>query len=79
MDTTLHHYQKMTAKEAYHKIISFVEKNAQDAVISVLWHNNYFTPYKYGTYFKLYKDLLAYFYEHQFKGITQTEIIEQYT
>ena len=79
MDTTLHHYQKMTAKEAYCKIISFVEKNAQDAVISVLWHNNYFTPYKYGTYFKLYKDLLAYFYEHQFEGITQQEIIEQYS
>ncbi len=79
MDTTLHHYQRKSADEAFNYITTFTEQNAENAVLSVLWHNNYFTPYKYGSYFKLYKQLLAYFYENKFLGITQQEIIEKYS
>jgi hypothetical protein len=79
MDTTLHSYQKLSANEAYNKIISFTEKNAENTILSVLWHNNYFTPYKYESYFVLYKKLLAYFYESKFACITQSQIIEKYS
>lgn len=79
MDTTLHNYQKQTASEAYTKIISFVEKNSENTVLSLLWHNNYFTPYKFGEYLILYKKLLSYFKENDFQCITQSQIIEKYS
>ncbi|MFZ4612214.1 MAG: DUF7033 domain-containing protein [Bacteroidia bacterium] len=78
MDTTLHGYQKLNGEKAYQKIIEFVEMNSSDCVISVLWHNNYFTPYKFGEYFILFKKLLEYFYESKYNCITQTEIVNRY-
>jgi hypothetical protein len=78
MDTTLHGYQKISANEGYQKLIQFIEQNSDNCVLSLLWHNNYFTNYKYGDYFKLYKKLLAYFYENKFECITQSEIISKY-
>lgn len=78
MDTTLHGYQKLNGEKAYQKIIKFVEMNSSDCVISVLWHNNYFTPYKFGEYFMLFKKLLEYFYESKYSCITQTEIVNRY-
>lgn len=78
MDTTLHGYQKISAKEAYEKLIYFVENNSKNCILSLLWHNNYFTNYKYADYFQLYKQLLAYFYENKFECITQSEIISKY-
>lgn len=79
MDTTFHYYQKLPTKEAYARIVSFVETNADNAVLSVLWHNNYFTPYKFGEYLDLYKKILLYFKENDFRCITQSQIIEQYS
>jgi len=79
MDTTLHGYQKVKAKIAYQKIVSFVESNAENCVLSVLWHNNYFSDYKYSTYFPLYKKHLKFFKEKNFKCITQQQIIDNYS
>lgn len=79
MDTTFHYYQKLPTKEAYARIVSFVETNSENAVLSVLWHNNYFTPYKFGEYLDLYKKILLYFKENDFHCITQSQIIEQYS
>lgn len=79
MDTTFHYYQKLPTKEAYARIVSFVETNSENAVLSVLWHNNYFTPYKFGEYLDLYKKILLYFKENDFRCITQSQIIEQYS
>jgi hypothetical protein len=78
MDTTLHGYQKVSADEAFRKITAFMESNSNDAVFSVLWHNNYFTDYKYGDYFKLYKKLLQYFVDSKYECITQSQMIEDY-
>lgn len=78
MDTTLHGYQKISSKEAFDKLIFFVEQNQYNCVLSLLWHNNYFTNYKYGDYFKLFKNMLIYFYENKFECITQSEIISKY-
>jgi hypothetical protein len=78
MDTTLHGYQKINADEAFKKIISFVDTNSENCVLSMLWHNNYFTDFKYGSYYKLYKKLLAYFVENKFDCITQQQIIDKY-
>jgi len=79
MDTTLRGYQKQDASEAYAKITSFVEKNSQNAILSLLWHNNYFTPYKFGDYLVLYKKLLSYFKENDFQCITQSQIVKKYS
>lgn len=79
MDTTLRSYQKQDSSSAYNKITSFIEKNSENAILSLLWHNNYFTPYKFGDYLTLYKKLLGYFKENDFQCITQSQIIEKYS
>lgn len=79
MDTTLFKYAKANVAEAENEILSFFEKNKQDCVLSVLWHNNFFSNYKYKGYLPLYKKILGYIKENNFKTINQKEIIEKYT
>ena len=79
MDTTLFKYAKANVVEAENEILSFFEKNKQDCVLSVLWHNNFFSNYKYKGYLPLYKKILGYIKENNFKTINQKEIIEKYT
>jgi len=79
MDTTLYRYQKKEATAAAVELVDFLEKNKFNAVISLLWHNNYFTNYKFRGYLTLYKTLLAYFYENHWKSIQPEEIIKNYT
>lgn len=79
MDTTLHGYQKLSANDAFAKIIAFVEANSAHAILSLLWHNNYFTPYKFGEYLDLYKRILLYFNERDLQCITQSQMIEKYS
>jgi hypothetical protein len=79
MDTTLFKYAKANVADAENEIISFFEKNKQDCVLSVLWHNNFFSNYKYKGYLPLYKKILGYIKENNFKTINQKEIIEKYS
>ena len=78
MDTTYSNYKKVDAAEFFNEVIGFLELNKYNSIISVLFHNNYLTPYKFNNYFKAIKMLLAYFYESDFKCITQSEIIKIY-
>lgn len=78
MDTTFFTYKKITAESAEQEIIRFIDKNNENAVLSILWHNNFFTNYKYKGYLNLYKRLLGYFKESGLTHITQEEIISKY-
>jgi hypothetical protein len=79
MDRTFFQYQKINPQEAGKRIISFFEKNNTNCVLSVLWHNNFFSEYKFKGYLKLYKNILAYIKENNHSTITQQEIIQQYS
>jgi hypothetical protein len=78
MDTTYFNYLKFSASEFENDVKSFVESNSSNTIVSVLFHNNFISDGKYGNYFKVFKNLLSYFYESGFKSISQREIIATY-
>lgn len=79
MDRTFFQYKKQSPREAEATIVGFFEQNLYNAVISILWHNNFFTNYKFNGYLQLYKNILAYIRDNSFKTISQREIIERYS
>lgn len=58
MDGTFSKYKNLSAEKAYQDIVTFLEKNKEHAVISILWHNSHFTDFKYVGYPDLYVRLL---------------------
>ncbi|MEX2234772.1 MAG: hypothetical protein WD824_21600 [Cyclobacteriaceae bacterium] len=79
MDRTYFQYKKFSLKEAEKDIFDFFERNRNNCVISVLWHNNFFTSYKFKGYLDLYKKILAYIKENDFETISQTDILKKYS
>ncbi len=79
MDGTFQRYLKMPCEKTADSIISFLETNKYDSVISILWHNTFFSDYKYKGYAGQYKKILSYLYESKFECINQSEIIKQYS
>jgi hypothetical protein len=79
MDRTFFQYQKVSPEVAGEQIINFFEKNKENCVISVLWHNNFFTHYKFKGYLNLYKKILAYIRDNGAQTVSQKEIFEEYS
>ncbi|MEJ1236521.1 hypothetical protein WBG78_00245 [Chryseolinea sp. T2] len=79
MDRTFFQYKKQTAAEARVDIFDFFERNRNNCVLSVLWHNNFFTDHKFKGYVALYKDILAYISDNKFRTISAREITQHYT
>jgi hypothetical protein len=77
MDRTFFN-QHMDLKTAAQEIFDFFEANRKNAVLSVLWHNNFFTEYKYKGYLSLYKNILMYIKEGNFGTVNQEQIIQKY-
>ena len=63
MDGTFHKYMQIPKVKVADVIIDFYEKNAKNCHLSLLWHNTYFTDFKYGGFLDEYKKLMAYIYE----------------
>lgn len=78
MDRTFFSYRKDPAKNVAKLIIQFIEQNSSDCVLSVLWHNNFFTSLKYGGYLKIYKEVLQYCYDSGIKSMSLKEIMDEY-
>ena len=74
MDTTFHHYIKMEKRKIAEIIIDFYEANRYNCLFSLLWHNTYFSDYKYGGYLAEYKKILSFIYESNIKSLTPAEI-----
>lgn len=79
MDRTFFQYNPMTTVKAKQTIIDFLEKNNKNCVLSILWHNNFFTNYKFKGYLDIYKGILTYIRENNFNTITQEELIKNYS
>ena len=79
MDRTFFQYKKASLAETEHMIFSFFERNRENCVLSVLWHNNFFTDHKFKGYLGLYKKILGYIRDNHFRTMSQTEIIEKFS
>ncbi len=78
MDVTLHKYMKIPLNETSNRIIDFIEKNRTNSILSILWHNPYFTDYKHSGYLQEYKKILLYLNETGIESITPNEIIKEF-
>lgn len=78
MDRTLHQYLKIQREKTASTVIDFLEKYQYDSIISILWHNNYFTNYKYGGYLKEYTKILSYIYENKIETLVPEEILTEF-
>lgn len=78
MDGTFKQYMKIPVDQVATHVIDFFEKNNRDAVISLLWHNTFFSDYKNKGYLGQYKKILAYLYETNVTCLNQKDIIAKY-
>jgi hypothetical protein len=79
MDATLHKYMKIPLEKTAKEIIAFIEKNNKNSILSLLWHNPYFTDYKHEGFLNEYKKVLLYLNEIGMKSITPNEIITEFS
>lgn len=79
MDATFFTYDRSDHQSSASRIFSFIEKNKMNCVLSVLWHNNYFSNYKYGGYLDLYKQILLYIHDNALETTTTADLVRKYT
>lgn len=78
MDTTFYNYLKMPADLAYDSIVKFIENSEMNSVIGLLWHNNFYSDFKYSNYKKLYQRLLSRLSEMGVESVNPSEIISKF-
>ena len=78
MDGSLSVYMKLPKEKIADRIINFIEKNNTNCVLSLLWHNTEFTDYQFNGYLEIYKKILLYFHENNFKSISLEEVAKTY-
>lgn len=79
MDGTFQRYMKVPVDKTAQIVIDFLEKNNRNALISLLWHNTFFSNYKHKGYLQEYRKILAYLYEAKFQNINQSGIIREFS
>jgi hypothetical protein len=77
MDRTFWH-QRVPATAVAERVIGFLESNRYNCVLSVLWHNNFFSSLKYDGYLDAYKKIIAYLYENDMPAVSPQAIHEKY-
>jgi hypothetical protein len=78
MDSTFSRYMKIPKAKTADEIIGFIEKNKFNCILSLLWHNTYFSDYKYEGYLAEYKKVLGYLHEVKLGHITPPEIAAEF-
>jgi hypothetical protein len=71
--------KRMDVKEVEKNILDFLDRHRENCVLSILWHNNFFTDYKFKGYLALYKKMLSYIKDGDFRTIDQPTIIQKYS
>ena len=71
-------YQGKTVSEAEKALIDWLDKNKENAMITLNFHNNFFDNMLYKGYDKLYSTILRYFKEENFRCMTQKDLISEY-
>ena len=79
MDRTLRNYKKLSPSRAQELILQFLRSHRNEAVISILWHNQFFTPYKFKGWKSVYLSILEYCRDHNILPIGPEEIQKEYS
>jgi hypothetical protein len=77
MDGTFHKYMKYPTQKIGNTIIDFFEKNEKNCDLSLLWHNTYFTNYKYNSFIDEYKKVMSFIYDNKIECVTPKTLIEE--
>ncbi len=77
MDTTFQSYLKSLTDSVGDTIIKMYEKNPLNCDFSLLWHNNFFTNYKYNSYLEEYKRIAAFIYENKIECLAPNDLIKR--
>lgn len=75
MDTTYWTYLKYPPSNVRSSILDLLESYSNDALFGILWHNKYFTKYKFRGYLEVYKAILSWMKENEVKSIQPDEIV----
>jgi hypothetical protein len=77
MDGTFHKYMNTPRNEVAGIIIDMYKRNATNCNFSLLWHNTYFTNYKYNSFINEYKKVMGFIYENKIQCVTPDELINE--
>ncbi len=77
MDVTFHKYMKIQQNKIGDLIIDFIDKNQYNCDFAFLWHNNYFTNYKYKGFLEEYKKIIIYLNENKIETLNPRELVDQ--
>lgn len=69
MDATFRNYMKIPVEETADTIIQFIEANKTGCILSILWHNTFFTNGKYEGYAEQYIKILRYLNDNRFETL----------
>ncbi len=78
MDTTFLTYQNLTPTEIEKNIIDFLRSASYNQVISILWHNDKLSPYKFESMLTIYKKLLVLIAESEMNTVTASDLYYHY-
>jgi hypothetical protein len=78
MDGTFQKYLDLPGDKVSENMIRFIEQNKTNAVISVLWHNHFFSSYRFRGYFEPYVELLEYLKTNRFSAISPGQLYNKY-
>ncbi|MBC8047311.1 MAG: hypothetical protein H7Y00_10975 [Fimbriimonadaceae bacterium] len=78
MDTTLKYYNNNNSTQARNIVLNFLEKNKTDAVMTILWHNNYFFDHRDKGWIDLYKDVLQFIKENSLSAASPIQLLEEF-
>ncbi|MDG2244859.1 MAG: hypothetical protein P8L71_00715 [Flavobacteriales bacterium] len=78
MDGTFHKYMKLEQKKIAEMAISFIDSHKENCVLSLLWHNTYFTDHKYRGFLEEYVKIMSFIKENNFQTVTPDELVNSY-
>ena len=76
MDTTFKFHQKKEPKQAKSEILNFLDKHRENCTISILWHNDMFSPVKNPGWLNLYREILDYCRQNNIRSTTQKDLLK---
>ncbi len=73
MDFSLFKYMGLDARAARYHILDFLDKHRHNALVSLLWHNTFFSSVQYRDYPGVYTAVLAWLHEQRWEAVLPRE------
>ncbi len=74
------HFMKsgVSPKQAFIQVQDFIERNSENAIISLLWHNNYFSEIKFRDWITIYKDIHVLCRDMGIRSVDNKELLNDF-